>query len=294
LKHKGVVEFAANNPFKDPLVIAVIVSYLHLILHLIFIVWATGFFSGSSSSKFLQSAGHGEDITGGDMKTIVNDAYAFRLIVELVSFIVLPATLFVIFFYQAYDIEATLVPLSQYVHDARDAGEGAELSQLEILEDCWVKEVLDGKASEILSAAETHDLEFKELLSEYNVQRETLEKKETRMITMTESLWPAQILLPLEASDDKSAKAFRVLWMVYFVTAMVFGFLVLWLLVHYLLRDLIRVLDSHLPSLISFVVEGAILGICTLIIVKLIGAHRSARAIPVNKKTDPEAAEKEA
>lgn len=242
----------------------------------------------------MQHTSEGEDITGGDVKNMVNDAFAFRLIVELVSFIVLPATLFIIFFFTAYDIEATLVPLSQYVHDARDAGEGAELSQLEIMEDCWVKEVLDAKAPDILGVAEDHENEFKELMNEYNRQRKTLEAKETTRITMTESLWPAQFLLPLQASQDKPAKAFRVLWMVYFVSACIFGFLVLWLLVHYCLRDLIKVLDSHVPSTISLGIEVLFLVGCTIILAKIIGAHRTGRALEVHRKTDPEAPEKEA
>jgi len=295
LKHRGVLEFAANNPFKDMVFLAVLVSYLHLILHLIFIIWATGFFSSDSSSKFLQHTGGGEDVTGGDVKSMVNDAFAFRLIVELVSFIVLPATLFIIFFFTAYDIEATLVPLSQYVHDARDAGEGAELSQLEIMEDCWVKEVLDTKAPEIIGAVDEHALEFKELLTEYNRQRKTLEAKECVNITMLHSLWPTQLLLPIQASQDKDAKAFRYLWLVYFVFACIFGFLVLWLLVHYCLKDLIKVLDSHIPSTISLVVEIGFLVGSTIILSKIIGAHRTGRALEVKRTTDPEApAEKEA
>lgn len=294
LKWRGVLEFAANNPFKDPVFLAVLISYIHLILHLIFIIWATGFFSSDSSSKFLQHTGEGEDITGGDVKNMVGDAFAFRLIVELVSFIVLPATLFIIFFFTAYDIEATLVPLSQYVHDARDAGEGAELSQLEILEDCWVKEVLDAKAPDILGAAEDHENEFKELLNEYNLQRKTLEAKELIRMTMTESLWPAQLLLPIQASQDKPAKAFRYLWMVYFVAACFFGFLVLWLLVHYCLRDLIKVLDSHIPCTISLGIELLFLVGCTTILAKIIGAHRTGRNLEVPRKADAEAPEKEA
>merc|ERR1719453_1562 len=294
LKHRGVLEFAANNPFKDPVFLAVLISYLHLILHLLFIVWATGFFSSNSSAKFMQHSSEGEDITGGDVKNMVDDAFAFRLIVELVSFIVLPATLFIIFFFTAYDIEATLVPLSQYVHDARDAGEGAELSQLEIMEDCWVKEVLDAKAPDILGAVDEHENEFKELLNEYNSQRKTLEAKDITRITMTESLWPAQLLLPLEASQDKPAKAFRILWMVYFVAACIFGFLVLWLLVHYCLRDLIKVLDSHIPCTISLGIEVLFLVGCTIILSKIIGAHRTGRALKVNRRTNPDAPEKEA
>lgn len=223
------------------------------------------------------------------MKNLVTDAVAFRLIVELVSFIVLPATLFIIFFFTAYDIEATLVPLSQYVHDARDAGEGAELSQLEIMEDCWVKDVLDAKAPDILGAVEDHDLEFKELLNEYNRQRTTLEAKELLHLTILESLWPAQLLLPIQASQDKSAKAFRIMWLVYFCTTCVLGFIVLFLLIHYCVRDLIRVLDSHIPDTISFGVMVVFLVGCTLILAKIIGAHRTGRNLQVNRKTDPEA-----
>lgn len=289
LKHRGVLEFAANNPFKDVVFLAVLVSYIHCILHLVFIIWATGFFSSNVSTKFLQHQGEDITNTGGDVKNLVTDAVAFRLIVELVSFIVLPATLFIIFFFTAYDIEATLVPLSQYVHDARDAGEGAELSQLEIMEDCWVKDVLDAKAPDILGAVEDHDLEFKELLNEYNRQRTTLEAKELLHLTILESLWPAQLLLPIQASQDKSAKAFRIMWLVYFCTTCVLGFIVLFLLIHYCVRDLIRVLDSHIPDTISFGVMVVFLVGCTLILAKIIGAHRTGRNLQVNRKTDPEA-----
>merc|ERR1719263_2694633 len=110
---------------------------------------------------------------------------------------------------------------------------------------------------------------------------------------MTESLWPAQLLLPLQASRDKSATGFRVLWMVYFVAACIFGFLVLWLLVHYCLRDLIKVLDSHIPCTISLGIEVLFLVGCTIILAKIIGAHRTGRALEVNRKTDPEAPEKQ-
>jgi len=82
--------------------------------------------------------------------------------------------------------------------------------------------------------------------------------------------------------------------MVYFVFACIFGFLVLWLLVHYCLRDLIKVLDSHIPSTISLGIEILFLAGCTTILAKIIGAHRAGRALEVRRKTDPEAPEKDA
>lgn len=278
LKHHGVIEFGSNNPLKDYIFIAVAISFVHIILHLLFIVYATGFLTGGPSNGFLQ---HSDE-------ALLGDAYAFRIIVELVTLSVLPAVLFMIFFFCGYDMEATLVPLSQYVHDARDAGEQEELSQLEILEDCWVKEILDTKTGEVLALAENHLDEFKCLQQEYNKNRVELEKKETYKIGLKDSLWASRLLLPAEATQDPAAKGFRVMWMVFFVTAMVFQFLVIWLVLHYVLRDMIKSLEGHIPDTISMGVEFVMFLGCLLIWSRMVVAHRRSRSIEVPRPPDEE------
>lgn len=48
-------------------------------------------------------------------------------------------------------------------------------------------------------------------------------------------------------------------------------------------------LDAHIPDTISFGVMVVFLVGCTLILAKIIGAHRIGRNLEVNRKTDPEA-----
>lgn len=283
LKRHGVLQFATNDPLTDPLGIAVFLLYIHVIFYFFFIVYATQLFSQDKTSSLFQhmqsGVEHGLGDTRGDL--IVRDGAAFKLVSELFAFYILPATLFIIFFYCGYDIEATLVPLSQYVHDAHDAHEEDQLSLLKVLDDAQCNRIVLQNAGAILAGAGTHDEEFEHLHLWYQKEdtTETLPK-----LGLVDSLWPAQILLPKHASTDWSARSFRILYYVYFGTSLFFGSLVLVLLGHYIKFCFWLVVDGDVPHTLQMAVEVIVAAICMLLLARLIQITLAARHLKISRK----------
>jgi len=278
LRQQNVVQFASNDPLTDPLAIAVLVSYVHVILYLIYIIYATSLFNSGMTGTFYQHVGVENSKTHGIEHVLIGDDYAFTMVVELVSFYVLPATLFIVFMYTGYDIEATLVPLSQYVHDAHDAGEGNRLSELQIIDDALCKKMVEDNAALILKGAGDHEQEFQECAKFYHghMQAEDLQK-----VYMLDSLWPAMLLMPAEASGERPAQAFRILWWIYFGTSLVFGALVLWLLGFYISFSLQHLDIAHTLQLS---VEVFISALCVVILWRLVSVSYKARFLQIREK----------
>jgi len=287
LKNKGVLQFATNDPLTDPLGIAVFVLYVHVILYFLFIVYATDLFGQDTTSHLLQHAsetsgkgfGHGDFIKGnGDFDP--NDG-SFKLVAELFAFYILPATLFIVFFYCGYDIEMTLVPLSQYVHDAHDAGEEDQLSQLKVLDDAQCNRIVLENAGEILAGAGSHEEEYDHLQLWYQKEDTvTLLPK----LGLVDSLWPANILLPQHASPEFSAKAFRILYYVYFGSSLFFGSLVLVLLGHYIKYCLSFVIAGDIPHMLQLAVEVTVTALCMLLLARLVQVTFRARHLKISRK----------
>lgn len=289
LKRHGVLQFATNDPLTDPLGIVVFLLYVHVIFYFFFIIYATKLLSSDASSSLLQHAhdgvGHGVDGVAGIGKNhgdlIVRDGAAFQMVSELFAFYILPSTLFIIFFYCGYDIEATLVPLSQYVHDAHDAHEEDQLSQLEVLDDAQCNRIVLEHAGEILAGAGTHDDEFEHLKVFYKEHKndDILPK-----LGLLDSLWPTQILLPKHASPEAAARLFRVLYYVYFGSSLFFGSLVLVLLGHYIQFCLRLVLEGDIPHTIQMVVEVVVAFICVALLGRLVQVTHVARHLKISRK----------
>lgn len=281
LRRHGVVQFASNNPLTDPLALAVLVTFAHVILYLIYIVYATSLLSTSTTSKFIQHTGGEYGDVNDAEHLFAGDNYAFQMVVELVTFYALPSTLFVVFFFTGYDIEATLVPLSQYVHDAYDAGEGNQLSNLQILDDAHCRQMVESKAAELLAKANVHEEEFEQVIESYNGWSK---EDELGKVYMLQSLWPAYVLLPVEASGESGAKLFRVLWMVFLVTSLIVSTFIMGLLGEYIFLCFRHFAKRELPYIIQSVVVIAMAGLCIFIMSNLIMVHHTARTLKVARK----------
>jgi hypothetical protein len=285
LRKNGVLQFASNNPLTDPLSLLVLVAYVHVILYLIFIIYATGLLSSDDSAFLLQ---HGRGVIGGSGDTdhlketlLARDSYAMRAVMELISFYVLPATLFIVFFFCGYDIEFSLVPLSQYVHDEIEAGEKDSLSKLSILQDSHAKHIVEEHGADILALAGDHEDEFVQMLEQYK-QKDTPEALGT--VYMFDGLWPAYILLPNEASQCRSAKLFRWLFLVYAICAVFCCLLAASLCLQEVEEYLHKATQGYVCYTVELVVIGLITAVVFAVIGKLIVTTWKARGLKIDRK----------
>jgi len=285
LRQQGVLQFASNNPLTDPLSLLVFVAYAHVILYLVFIIYATGLLSSDDSAFLLQ---HGRGVIGGSGDTdnlketlLARDSYAMRQVMELVSFYVLPATLFVVFFFCGYDIEFSLVPLSQYVHDEVEAGDQDSLSKLSILQDSHAKALIEEKAADMLALAGDHEDEFVQVLEHYKLADNS---EALGTVYMIDSLWPAYILLPNEAAQCRSAKIFRWLYLFYTICAVVCCLVAASLC----LREVKEYMHKASEGYVGYTVELAVIGLITLVVIVVIGrlifTTWKARGLKVDRK----------
>lgn len=273
LRQSGVLQFGSNNPLTDPLSLLVFIAYAHVILYLVFIIYATGLLSSDDSAFLLQ---HGRGVIGGSGDTdslketlLAHDENAMRVVMELISFYVLPSTLFVVFFFCGYDIEFSLVPLSQYVHDEVEAGDQDSLSKLSILTDSHAKVLVEEKAADMLALAGDHEEEFVQVLEHY---KQTDTSEALGIVHMIDSLWPAYILLPNEASQCGSAKIFRWIFLVYACCAVVCCLVA----ASICLREVETYVYKAMKGFVCYTVELVVIGVITLVVFVVIGRDRKS------------------
>jgi hypothetical protein len=285
LRQRGVLQFGSNNPLTDPLSLLVFIAYAHVILYLVFIIYVTGLLSSNDSAFLVQ---HGRGVIGGSGDTdilketlLARDGHAMRIVMELISFYVLPATLFVVFFFCGYDIEISLVPLSQYVHDEVLAGDQDSLSKLTILEDNRAKALVEEKAADILALAGDHEDEFLQVLEHY-AKEPVSENSGT--VYMIDSLWPAYLLLPNEASQCASAKLFRWIFLIYACCAVICCLVA----ASICLQEVETYVFKASKGFVCYTIELVVIGVITLVVFVIIGrlvfTTWKARGLKVDRK----------
>jgi len=297
LRQHGVLGFASNDPMGDPLAKGVIVLYLHVLFYFIFILYATGVFESSGDAKafLIQAVAFKAPSYAYPVDKAIDihsKAKALQMVTELFAFYIMPSTLFLVFFYCGYDIESSLVPLSQYVHDASVAGETDELSKLMGMGDAEANQLVAECAGEILAVARTHEeefLSFKEKYEDKGLHVSHTTEHNPPTLGLLDALWPAFILLPERASDETSAIWFRRLYYIYFGGSLIWVFMVVTFMYGYILWELHEVWQMGftprtLPRVLQLGVTCVVANVCIGICARLIQVTLNARALPISRK----------
>jgi len=249
LQAGGVMTFGQNNPLADVLVWIVIWCYGHCLCYLIFVI-NTCFNEGTFEFRL-----------GGGVRM---EEEALKLIVGCVSMLILPSTLFTIFFYCAYDIEGTLLPLSQYVHDALDVADTQSpdqdqtaLAALELMSDAITKSVLEDRQDEIFAIASNHEKKCGELLQKYLECENHYDEKEVQAVGLFTSFWPGGLLLKPDMTGAY-AKRFKHLWFS-LCSVVLLVFAILFCFIGAQLAKDAAALPQALPSLLVFLVHVFVL-----------------------------------
>jgi len=200
LQGGGVMGFSQNQPLKDSIVVGLIWCYLHCVSYLVLVVWVC---YREDNFKTVDGAVHMEP-------------KAFGMIMGVISLLLLPATFFIIFFYGAYDIEASLVPLSQFVHDAEDVADSDDeaehsMAKLKMMHDGVAMAILEENEDLIFAAKGDHEDKNRKFVQYYRKNEKEHEKDELPTLTLWKSFWPGLLLLKPDITEDY-AERFKTLW----------------------------------------------------------------------------------
>jgi hypothetical protein len=210
LQSGGVVTFGQNNPLKDILFWFLVASYGHCVAYLGLIC----FVFNKDGELYFHETGKLED---GTLKSELKMGdEELQMILQVCTLLLIPGAFFLIFFYGGYDIEGTLVPLSQYIHDAKDVAADKEdakksLSQLRMLSDSITKVVLEDFEDQIFATAGDYEGKCMEVKKMSLRAEEEYVKEDLPQIPLFESMWPGQLLLKPDIKGDL-ADNFKLLW----------------------------------------------------------------------------------
>lgn len=216
LKSNGVVSFTQNNPLKESVFWVILICYLHCLGYFFMVLYVC-----DQEGKFA--------ITTDGIKMGSNEAL---MLGSCFSLLLLPGALFTLFFYGSYDIEGSLVPLSQYVHDAEEAFEKfkikGNLSTLSTLDDNYAKIVLKEQQAEFLVQDSGYEDKCDKIKDIVLREKPELEQRPRQNISLFHSFWPGEMLLKPTCVGE-AEEYFKTLWftivsifMVVFVGVIVF------------------------------------------------------------------------
>jgi len=309
LKHGGVITFSENASYKDPVVVAMFIDFLHcagyFFLHLLVLhrqgkdvnaVSSQGFvpevsaveasrFSGLDDvAAFFLAAlrGGGPKLGGGAkgagrgsrQKSYDDDDSAFGGYMATVMMLVatfMETVLLIIFIWYAYDITATLVPMSEYL-DAYEDVEGKckkDIPRLHTFKDTTAKRILEDSEHVMHNIDGNLDKMYYRVVTKYKAHKHEIRGtphnlvdatpslqdqsprrfswhtlRELSSIGLTRSLWPAQLLLRREVQGHEPKK-FRRAWIMYAILALAALASVLFLLIMEMLREFFVLVGSH-------------------------------------------------
>lgn len=253
LQAGGVVTFSENDPLRDPIIWAILTCYLHVFAYFCLVLYVC---SEEGTLKF------------NDKGVLVMGTKDRELILGFVSLMLLPATLFTAFFYGAYDIESTLLPLSQFVHDAEDvadnAGESGEaLADLVIMSDAVCKCVLADNEDELFGSVGDHEEKCKDLYHMYEAHEENYVAADLKSISLWSSFWPGMLLLKPDI-DGQMGKPFKTLWFIVIgIFAFIFASMLVFISVHFY-EDVARLTEK--PERVQVYVHAGVFFIHLVIV----------------------------
>lgn len=224
LKNLGVVQFGSNVLRKDPIGIILFVYFGHLVAHIIYLIYMA--IHIEESLQDVADEGRNVRRTASQQVTLDLDHGIVKVPEEAdphwqnVSIVItsmgVPATLLIVFFYLSYDIELTLVPLSEYTHACEKAKDDkSALGNLQVMPDRFAKAVLPDLQLQPLPAGSREWWPLSDWL--VAVREEAARAKKTGeldslpTIGLMGSLWPGELLLGKRV-DGRDALYFRLFW----------------------------------------------------------------------------------
>lgn len=197
LKRGAVVSYGTNKAYLDWLTVLYFVGVVHC--------WWYAFLVCGSLVRTLNSG------KAGKQELDEAKSELGHLASHLIG-----VTILAVLFYSKYDIEATLVPLSQYVHDA-EAAEGSakeSLTNIDVLPDTKAKAIVKNHSelnSMTAEALEKCEAMIKIFHEEKSCSPHNYLDDQEDAIYLVGSLWPAWML----ARSDTTGQAniyFRMVW----------------------------------------------------------------------------------
>lgn len=295
LQRGSVLQYKSKNMLNDNLIRFLLWCYAHAVAHLLllmYIIWNSGFQDDfvrelketkggrqKHSEHFFLGLSHDGLQPPGDVRHPIHDEELkadVAILVELVGFFVIPATLFLIFLFTGYDIESSLVPLSQYFYDARLAVRGwtpKASCELTVIDDVAAKLLVEHHQDHIHDMAKDVTEAYDELIKLYVVEGQMWEIKAENtgqtFIGISKAHWPARLLISEDATDI-SSWSFRAVWIVFVVISLILQMFMMLSLSTLVMDDLAEAREHHTPLWHLAVV---IINICVELFGITVNAH---------------------
>lgn len=240
LRNGGVIDFSENKAFKDPLVLVIIVNYLHVVAHLSLMYWLLNLRQDPQDPQ--------PHDTGLFRHTFEAPSRASKgAMGYLWGAVMIPGTLVIVFAYLGYDIETYLVPLSQYVHGLpRDKDAMEKLCSLHVFRDACVKIAVEDQEGPVATASGSDlDTQYTEVVAAARKVIEETDAQEVQAsIGLLQSLWPTELLLRSN-TPDVDAQYFRYLWVALAASGISFMIFALCSMVPGLLKDVKKLTSTN-------------------------------------------------
>jgi len=218
---RSVIMFSARNMLQDRLVQFLLWCYVHVLGHLGLILYMA---FDEHGAEFVTKQAQQSISTGSTAG--MKDDYEWTQLVSIATALVVPSTFFLIFLHGSYDIERSLVPLSEYFHDAADCASVERPNShkedvtctLLALDDISTASFLRDKHNEIAPNEEAKNTESLETHLVRRFRADGIKMDGLPPIGLPGALWPAR-LLGSRKNVGSSAITFRLLWIGYAITA---------------------------------------------------------------------------
>lgn len=276
LKVGGVLAFNENQAWKDPLVLFLCGNFLHCVwfmgLHYVAVrrdTHGAGLGLGEEHKASLIQAPTQDLPTspmvmagGGSPALSTTPLAMFALMISQY----LPIILLIVFFFLAYNIEKSLVPLSEYLNAFEDGA--SSMPALHTFKDSLAKHLLECSSGPVVGH-DTLDAAYEAMIAAYAKEKgrpsqgslEDMDQPSTSSwvqprlpsIGLFRALWPADLLLRRNIGGPQ-ARRFQYTWVGFIVIALAWLTYIEVFLLHQLVAHIQRLTEGELPQLLPLTV----------------------------------------
>lgn len=189
LKRGGLLDFKNIQGWQDPMLILMAFSLLHGVAHFVLKI-CDGF---------------------GDLS---------HEVFQILQAFLIPSALFMAFFYSSYDLESTLVPLNKYIEEDPEYCQQA-IANMQLMDEFVLsKYVLENDVIAQVYPEGSEDTEmcitkvYDAMIREYARAQNDSRKNLVFHMRITETIWPAKIILDHRLTDDSSTQM-RIMFLVF-------------------------------------------------------------------------------
>jgi len=305
LKNGGVITFSENKAYKDPLVMAMLIDFLHCVAYTLFHIMilhrqgqtmedvrVQGFVPhihvpeegktsavedpmgfllaalGGGGPKLGGAGTRGTRTTFGESSGL--DDYQHTVMMFVATF--METVLLLVFIWYAYDITATLVPMSEYLNAYEDLEKDQHrfaIPRLHTFKDTVARHILSDTTHITPTVKGDLDKIYQRVVTKYKIHKSQIRStdhdivqtersiedsspgrfawtslRELSSIGLSRSLWPAQLLLRCDLRGN-DAKNFRWVWIAYAALAILALVSVLFIVIVEILRELVLLVASR-------------------------------------------------